>query len=84
MDLLLKRAEVPEIRLLDRLPACDLAAISMLGHCDAVVVGEGELSWPLLVRDFEQSTLRRVYDPAGRQGTTFLFTLAPDTPSTAG
>ena len=39
-----------------------------LGHVDAVVVGEGELSWPQLLEDFSRGTLRQVYHsgtPAG-------------------
>ena len=32
-----------------------------LGHFDAVVVGEGEVSWPRLLHDFEAGSLRRIY-----------------------
>jgi radical SAM superfamily enzyme YgiQ (UPF0313 family) len=35
-------------------------------HCDAVVVGEGELSWPAVLDDFANGRLRRVYRPDGR------------------
>jgi radical SAM superfamily enzyme YgiQ (UPF0313 family) len=95
--------EVADLTHLDRLPSCDLAAISTytaqvkdayevarryreagvktaigglhvtarpeeaLRHCDTVVAGEGELSWPALVRDLEAGRLRRCYDPAGRE-----------------
>lgn len=45
-----------------------------LRHCDVVVVGEGELSWPELIEDFECAQLRRVYEPHGRQ---FDLDLAP-------
>ncbi len=38
-----------------------------LRYCDAVVVGEGELSWPELLGDLERGRLRRKYEPAGRQ-----------------
>ena len=38
-----------------------------LRHCDVVVVGEGELSWPELLHDFESGRLRRIYEPHGRQ-----------------
>jgi len=38
-----------------------------LRHCDVVVVGEGELSWPELLDDFENGRLRRVYEPDGRE-----------------
>lgn len=38
-----------------------------LGHCDAVVVGEGELSWPALLEDAEQLRMKRLYEPNGRQ-----------------
>jgi radical SAM superfamily enzyme YgiQ (UPF0313 family) len=30
-------------------------------HCDSVVIGEGELSWPLILRDFERGKLQRSY-----------------------
>lgn len=36
-----------------------------LEHVDAVVVGEGELSWPRLLADFEQGTLQRIYRADG-------------------
>ncbi len=29
--------------------------------CDAVVVGEGEVSWPNLIKDFKQGTLKKFY-----------------------
>ncbi len=32
-----------------------------LDHVDAVVVGEGELSWPKLLDDFSRGTLQRLY-----------------------
>jgi radical SAM superfamily enzyme YgiQ (UPF0313 family) len=32
-----------------------------LTHCDAVVVGEGELVWPQLIDDFRQGRLKRIY-----------------------
>jgi radical SAM superfamily enzyme YgiQ (UPF0313 family) len=38
-----------------------------LKHVDAVVIGEGELSWPELLRDAERGRLARVYDADGRQ-----------------
>jgi radical SAM superfamily enzyme YgiQ (UPF0313 family) len=38
-----------------------------LRHCDAVVVGEGELSWPTLLEDAERGRLQRIYDPGARQ-----------------
>ncbi len=95
--------EIADIRAVDRLPDCDLAAISSftaqvkdayalaarfraagaktvigglhatampaeaLRHCDAVVVGEGELSWHDVLRDAEAGTLRGVYGPRGRE-----------------
>jgi radical SAM superfamily enzyme YgiQ (UPF0313 family) len=95
--------EVPDVKHLDRLPVCDLVAISTftaqvkdayelarryrdervktvlgglhatvlpeeaLRYCDAVVVGEGELSWPTLVHDFEAGGLQQVYSPRGRE-----------------
>ncbi|MBW2254296.1 MAG: B12-binding domain-containing radical SAM protein [Deltaproteobacteria bacterium] len=31
-------------------------------HCDAVVVGEGDQSWPTLLADIERGALRRRYD----------------------
>jgi radical SAM superfamily enzyme YgiQ (UPF0313 family) len=36
-------------------------------HCDAVVVGEGELSWPGLLDDFEHGRLQPVYGPNGHE-----------------
>jgi radical SAM superfamily enzyme YgiQ (UPF0313 family) len=45
-----------------------------LRHCDVVVVGEGELSWPQLLEDLERGCLQRVYEPNGRQ---FDLALAP-------
>ncbi len=38
-----------------------------LRHCDAVVVGEGELSWHDVLRDAEAGTLSGVYGPRGRE-----------------
>ncbi len=93
--------EVADIRNLDRLPDCDLAALAtftaqakdayeisrryreagiktVIGglhasavpeevsqHCDAVVVGEGELAWPRLLEDFEAGRLQRLYRSSG-------------------
>lgn len=37
-----------------------------LRYCDTVVVGEGEVTWPTLVRDFEAGQMRRLYLPSGR------------------
>lgn len=36
-----------------------------LEHVDAVVVGEGEISWPRLLADFEQGKLQRIYRADG-------------------
>lgn len=33
-----------------------------LGHCDAVVIGEGEVVWQRLLADAEQGILQRIYD----------------------
>jgi radical SAM superfamily enzyme YgiQ (UPF0313 family) len=38
-----------------------------LDHCDAVVVGEGELSWPAVLEDFTDGRLGGVYEPHGRR-----------------
>lgn len=38
-----------------------------LGHCDTVVVGEGEVGWPRLLEDFEAGRLERIYDSTGRE-----------------
>lgn len=38
-----------------------------LCHADAVVVGEGELSWRRVLDDFERGRLQRLYEPQGRQ-----------------
>ncbi len=95
--------EIEDVRAVDILPPCDLAAIStytaqakeayllagryrregvktVIGglhvtacpeeaaeHCDAVVAGEGELSWPQLLEDFEAGRLKRIYRPNGRE-----------------
>jgi radical SAM superfamily enzyme YgiQ (UPF0313 family) len=37
-----------------------------LRHCDAVVVGEGEPSWPVVLDDAEHGRLQRLYRPGGR------------------
>jgi len=36
------------------------------GHCDAVVIGEGELTWLELLRDAEAGSLKRCYRGNGR------------------
>jgi len=36
-----------------------------LGHCDAVVTGEAEKTWPALVRDAEQGRMKRLYGSEG-------------------
>jgi len=36
-------------------------------HCDAVVVGEGEPSWPRLIQDLEAGRLLPMYDGRGQQ-----------------
>jgi radical SAM superfamily enzyme YgiQ (UPF0313 family) len=95
--------EIDDIRQLDALPSCDLAAISTftaqakdayelahqyrqagvktvmgglhatalpqeaLSHFDAVVVGEGELSWPTLLTDLQWGRMRQFYGPEGRE-----------------
>ncbi len=38
-----------------------------LRHFDAVVVGEGELSWPSVLADFEAGRMRGVYRSGGRE-----------------
>jgi radical SAM superfamily enzyme YgiQ (UPF0313 family) len=43
-------------------------------HFDAVVTGEGELTWPALVEDFRAGRLAKVYSPEGR---TFDLADAP-------
>ena len=95
--------QVPDIRKLDRLPDCDLAAIStftaqvkdayaladryreagvktVIGghhatvmpqeailHCDAVVVGEAELTWPRVLEDFQKGCLGGIYRTGGQE-----------------
>lgn len=44
-------------------------------HCDAVVVGEGELSWPTLVDDFRAGRLAKRYAPL--PGQFFDLAAAP-------
>ena len=41
--------------------------LEALERCDVVVLGEGEVSWPALLDDFEHGRLRRVYHAYGRQ-----------------
>jgi radical SAM superfamily enzyme YgiQ (UPF0313 family) len=36
-----------------------------LNHVDSVVVGEGEIVWPILLRDFEQGSLKQLYRSEG-------------------
>ncbi len=36
-----------------------------LEHCDAVVVGEAEESWPRLIEDFKRGDLERIYQQGG-------------------
>jgi radical SAM superfamily enzyme YgiQ (UPF0313 family) len=38
-----------------------------LAHCDAVVIGEGELNWPQVLDDAERGELRSVYEPGGAE-----------------
>ncbi|MGH2455145.1 MAG: B12-binding domain-containing radical SAM protein [Candidatus Limnocylindria bacterium] len=95
--------EVADLRLLDELPACDVAAIAsysaqikdayqmadryralgvrtILGglhvtarpdeaasHADAIVIGEGELSWPAVVADLRAGDLHERYAADGRE-----------------
>jgi len=95
--------EIADLRALDELPQCDVAAIAsysaqikdayrlsdryraagvrtVLGglhvtarpdeaaqHADAIVVGEGELGWPELLRDLETGRLQPRYEAAGRE-----------------
>lgn len=95
--------EVPDLRLLEELPECDVAAIAsfsaqikdayrlsdryraagvrtVLGglhvtarpdeaarHADAIVVGEGELSWPHVLDDLRAGRLQPRYGADGRE-----------------
>jgi len=95
--------QVPDIRKLERLPDCDLAAISTftaqvkdayvlagrfreagiktvigghhatalpgeaLRYCDAVVVGEAELTWPRVLEDFQKGCLVGIYNTGGQE-----------------
>jgi radical SAM superfamily enzyme YgiQ (UPF0313 family) len=43
---------------------CTLVPDEAQAHADALVVGEGEPVWPLLLRDFEAGSLRPRYGPA--------------------
>lgn len=43
---------------------CTLAPDEAQAHADALVVGEGEPMWPLVVRDFERGELATRYGPA--------------------
>lgn len=46
----------------------------VLAHADAVVVGEAEQMWPLLLDDFKKGKLKKIYQA---QGYTALDTLLP-------
>jgi radical SAM superfamily enzyme YgiQ (UPF0313 family) len=46
-----------------------------LRHCDSVVVGEAEVLWPALLRDFEQKALKPIY--RHEDGLPSLTTLPP-------
>lgn len=46
-------------------PFASFQVESALRHGDAVVVGEAETKWELLLNDFEQGTLKQVYESAG-------------------
>jgi len=35
----------------------------VLQHCDAAIIGEGEMTWPQLVQDAEAGALERIYRP---------------------
>lgn len=94
--------EVADLRQLDQLPQCDVAAIAsfsaqikdayelsdryrtlgvrtVLGglhvtarpdeaaqHADAIVIGEGEIGWPMLLADLEAGRLKKRYATDGR------------------
>jgi radical SAM superfamily enzyme YgiQ (UPF0313 family) len=45
-----------------------------LAHADAIVIGEGEPSWPALIADLGRGTLRRCYDS---RGSSFPLEEAP-------
>jgi len=34
----------------------------VLEHCDAIMVGEGENTWPELLKDWESNTLKKIYN----------------------
>ena len=46
-----------------------------LRHCDSVVVGEAEVLWPALLRDFDQNQLKPIY--RHEDGLPSLATLPP-------
>jgi radical SAM superfamily enzyme YgiQ (UPF0313 family) len=102
--------DVADLRQLDELPQCDVAAIAsfsaqikdayelsdryrtlgvrtVLGglhvtarpdeaaqHADAIVIGEGEIGWPVLLADLEAGRLKKRYATDGR---SFSLTDAP-------
>jgi radical SAM superfamily enzyme YgiQ (UPF0313 family) len=41
-------------------------------HADAVVVGEAEISWPLLIKDFENKKLKDFYQEKGKVTPTLI------------
>lgn len=36
-------------------------------HCDAVVIGEGELNWPAVIENAESGELKPFYNPGGKE-----------------
>ena len=55
-------------------PHVSVLPAEALRHCDAVVVGEGELSWDRVLKDAERGDLQRVY---GSQEEEFDLAQAP-------
>ena len=41
-----------------------------LQHCDTVCIGEGELIWPQLLKDFERGELKQIYQADGKYNFT--------------
>ncbi len=52
--------------------ACPAEALQ---HCDAIAIGEGELTWPRIVADFRANRLQRTYQPP--PGVRFDLAHAP-------
>ena len=56
---------------------CTLLPDEAAAHADAVVVGEGEVLWPRLLRDWREGRLRKIYRNASFRDVDLAATAAP-------